>query len=130
MMSPGFSGRIADRRSMREATEKTEKMRSLVRARWTISPLTLQPISRSSRSADAELRRRADQLAGPFGEVVPDRDAGDVIPCPGRVDADGTPPDDDDQLRLPVHGGGRQDDDFVRAGDGGLELGEHGRFRW
>ena len=91
----------------------------------------LGPDGRETREGltDAELGRGADQLTGPLGQVLPDRDARDVIPCPWLVDVDGAPADDDDQFRFPVHGRGRQLHLVVRAGYGGLELGEHGRFR-
>ena len=80
------------------------------------------------RLTDAELRRGADQLTGPLGQVLPGSDARDVIPCPCRVNADGTPADDDDQFRFPVHGRRRQLHHVVGAGYRGLELGEHRRF--
>ena len=81
------------------------------------------------RLAEAELRRRALQLRDALGEVLADREAGDVIPRALAVDLVRLAADHDDELDLPVDVPFGQLDHGVGSDDRRRELRERHRHR-
>ena len=144
MRSPGSNGVIDDRRWI---SASAPKMRSDVRLFCISSPFTVQPEGEvvgigelvggddprpggaepGERLAEAELRCRRAGLHDPLGQVLADRDTGDVGPAVALGHLVGAPADDEHELDLPVDELAGQHDRGVGPGEARRELRERRR---